>query len=389
MDNFKEQAWRAIRAHEPELCALAIRILEHPELGYAEEQASAWVSEALARHGFKVERPYGGLPTALRAYRGTGSGPRVAFLAEYDALPGVGHGCGHNLIAAAAVGAALGVAAVLEQTGGDLYVIGTPAEEVTDQEAGKIKLLKAGAFQDIDVALMTHPSSGSYILGGDLGFIACELIFRGRAAHAAVDPWNGANALDGLLLTFNNINALRQHLRPEIRIHSMITDGGQAPNIIPERASARVMVRAPDSQTLAQVFARVQDCARAGALASGTEVDVEVLTTVYNRRVFPTLNRLIVANFDQLGEPLNKKPFHSGGSADLGNLSHAMPATMFWIKTHPVGTPGHSPELAQAAGEEPALRGMLASACVLAGVALDLFSDPALLEQVREDFAKE
>jgi len=389
MESVKERAWEAIRAHESELRELAARILEHPELGYAEEQASAWVSEVLARHGFEVERPYGGLPTALRACRGSGSGPRVAFLAEYDALPGVGHGCGHNLIAAAAVGAALGVAAVLGQVDGDVCVIGTPAEEFLGQEEGKLKLLRAGAFEDVDVALMTHPFYDTCLQGSDLAFIACEFTFHGRTAHAAADPWNGANALDGLLLTFGNINALRQHLRPEVRIHGIITEGGQAPNIIPERASARFMVRDRDPERLEQVFARVEDCARAGALASGTRVDVSRVTKVYNTRVNRPLNQLIAANLTGLGEPLNPELRHSSGSTDFGNVSHVVPAAMFYIRTHPEGIPWHSAEVARASGEELALQGMLTSACALAGVALDLVGDPTLLDRVREDFTRE
>jgi amidohydrolase len=284
------------------------------------------------------------------------------------------------------MGAALGVASVLGELSGTVCVIGTPAEELLAQGAGKIKLLQAGGFEGVDVALMMHPFYESRLMGGDLGVISCELTFHGRPAHAAVDPWNGANALDGLLLTFNNINALRQHLRPEIRVHGIISDGGQAPNIVPERASARLMVRARDAQTLQQAFDRIEVCARAGALASGTEMELSSINTVVNTRINATLNGLIAANFQQLGEPLHPDPLHVDGSTDFGNVSQQIPGASFWIKTHPAGVAWHSLEVTQAAGDEPALHGMLASACVLAGVALDLFGDSALLDQVYDDF---
>jgi amidohydrolase len=384
----KQRAWAAIDTLRPELDALALRILEHPELGYAEVQASGWLGELLAGHGFEVERPFGGLETAFRAISGPGKRPEVAFLAEYDALPEVGHGCGHNLIGPAAVGAALGVASVAGSLGGSVSVIGTPAEEYLGQVEGKLKLLEAAVFRDVDVALMVHPQYANRVLGGDLGFVACEISFAGSPAHAAADPWNGANALDGLLLTFNNINALRQQLHPEIRVHGIITDGGQAPNIVPERAAAQLMVRADTPDKLEAAYARVEDCARAGALASGTQVTISRTTTVYNSRLNPTLNRLILENFAFLGVEMDQTPCQLGGSTDFGNVSQALPAAMFLVETHPEGISWHSAEVAGMAGDAQALSGMLIGAKVLAGVALDLLGDAALLAQVQKDFAQ-
>ena len=382
----KQKAWETMRAHESEFRALALRILQHPEVGYAEEKASAWLSEMLAQHGFQVERPLGGLPTAFLASRAAGEGPTVAFLAEYDALPGVGHGCGHNLIGTAAAAAGIGVAAVLGQTGGRVSVMGTPAEEITDREAGKIALLQAGAFEGMDVTLMMHPWYDTRLLKRDLGFIACEMTFTGHPAHAAVDPWNGANALDGVILTYNNINALRQHVQPDVRIHGIISEGGQAPNIIPERAVARFMVRSQDSETLERVYAQVEDCARAGALATGTAVEIRKTTTVLNTRRNATLDRLILENFTELGEPIDNDPLYIGGSTDFGNVSQVIPSAMFWINTHPQPKSWHSAEVAQASGEEMALRGMMLSAEAMAGAAVDLLDDPIQLEQARRDF---
>jgi amidohydrolase len=384
----KQEAWATIDRHRPELEALALRILAHPELGYAEVQASGWLAGMLAANGFAVERPYAGLETAFRAGLVGQARPNVAFLAEYDALPEVGHGCGHNLIGPAALGAALGAAAVLDRLPGTVSVLGTPAEEYLGQVEGKLKMLEAGAFREVDVALMVHPQYANRVVGGDLGFVACELAFAGRPAHAAADPWNGANALDGLLLTYNNINALRQHLQPEIRVHGIITDGGQAPNIVPERACASLMVRADTPAKLEAAFARVEDCARAGALASGTEVTISRTTTVYNSRINPTLNRLAVENFGQLGETVDEEAYTMSGSTDLGNVSQVVPTAMFLVQTHPAGTPWHSADAARLSGEAAALRGMVVGAKVLAGVAIDLLADAALLAQAEEDFAR-
>jgi amidohydrolase len=379
-------AWERITSHEQALRDLATRIWENPEVGYAEEKASAWLCEMLAANGFTVEKPFGGLPTAFLARMGAGQ-PSIALLAEYDALPGVGHGCGHNLIGTAAVGAAIGVAGILEQTGGSICVIGTPAEEFFDREEGKTKLLAAGGFKGIDAALMLHPFFENQLVGGDLGFVAFDLVFHGRPAHAAADPWNGANALDGLITTFVNINALRQQLRPETRIHGIITDGGQAPNIIPTRAAARFMVRSPERDKLEEIYQRVQECARAGALASGTTVEILHLTTVLNTRTNRTIDRLVTANFDEIGEPMVKEPHFSSGSTDFANVSHVMPAVSFNIKTHPAGIPWHSRLVTDAATSDLAMHGMLAGARVLAGTAIDLLGDPAQLAQARKDIA--
>lgn len=381
----KQKAWGAISQLENELRSLSIRILENPELGYSEFKAAGWLSETLQAAGFELEMPLAGLPTAFRAARRHGSGPVIALLAEYDALPEIGHGCGHNLIGPAAVGAALGVASVLPEMNGEIRVIGTPAEEYLGQVEGKIKLLEAGVFQNVDAALMMHPHYANCIQVSDMGFIALKLVFHGKAAHAASRPWAGVNALDGLLLTYTNINALRQQVRPEIRIHGIITDGGQAPNTIPERAAASMMVRARDPESMEEVYKRVMDCARAGALASDAQLEAERITTVFNTRVNHTLNDLILANSRALGLPTDEEPFHNGGSSDFGNVSQVVPSATFWTWTHH-DVPWHSNAVAQASGSEMALNGMIGSARVMAGVVIDLLCNSSTMEQVKQDF---
>ncbi|MGD8457632.1 MAG: M20 family metallopeptidase [Anaerolineales bacterium] len=382
----KERARKTIKENNEQFVQLALEILDNPELGYQEYKSSQALVNVLMGAGFKITKPYGGLETAFKAEVSHGKGPNIFFLAEYDALPGVGHGCGHNLIGTAAVAAAIGAAQALPEVGGTIGVIGTPAEEYNGVEEGKIKLLKAGAFRNVSAALMLHPSYTRQVMGRDLGFIACEFKFFGKPAHAAADPWNGLNALDGLLATFNNINALRQQIQPHVRIHGVITEGGQAPNIIPNYTEAQFMVRAEDPKTLEQVYIRVCECAQAGALSSGTRLEINKITTVYNTRINPTLNRLIENNYEEIGMPITASPYQMDASSDFGNVSQEIPAAMFMLESHPQGIPWHSVEVAQASGEEKALTAMINGACVMAGVALDLLADGKLLSQVREDF---
>ena len=382
----KQAAWDVIREHGDAFRALALEILHDPELGYQEHRASRRLAESLAEAGFETHRPYGALETAFRAQRTAGDGPGIFFLAEYDALPEIGHGCGHNLIGPAAALAAVGAAAVLDDLGGTVGVIGTPAEEYAGEEEGKVRLLDAGAFEGVDTALMLHPYSEYQLLGSDLGFIACSLHYRGKTAHAAADPWAGRNALDGLLAAFQGINALRSAVQPDVRIHGVITDGGRVPNVIPDYAAGQFMVRAADPGTLHQVYERFCDCARAGAQATGTEVEIERITTVYNTRPNPALAGLIEDNLEQRGVPFNPEPYRMSASSDFGNVSQQLPAAMFFIASHPEGMPWHSREVAAAAGEEQALTAMVEGACVLAGAAVDLLADPNLFQQVRKDF---
>ena len=382
----KQRAWDKIRQDEQKYRRLALDILAHPELGYQEVRSSRLLREALEGEGFQTQQPYGGLETAFRASRVVDAEPAVYFLAEYDALPEIGHGCGHNLIGAAAAAAAAGTGTVLQDTGGAVGVIGTPAEEYLGEEEGKVKLLQADAFRDVTVALMLHPSTRRQVMGGDLGFIACDLIYRGETAHAAADPWSGRNALDGVIAAFNGINALRQHVPPEVRIHGVITAGGEAPNVVPEYAAAQFMVRAADPETLEEVYGRVCDCARAGALSSGTELEIKRVTTVYNTRINPTLNRLIAENFRALGAPVDPEPYQMAASSDFGNVSQRLPAAMFMLESHPEDIPWHSRAVAEASGEEKALEAMIRGACVMAGAAVDLLLDEALAAQVKKDF---
>jgi amidohydrolase len=384
----KQQAEAAIDGSARELVELSRKIQSSPETAYEEYQASCWVADALERHGFEVARRLCGLETAFVASQsGQGPGPTVALIAEYDALPGVGHGCGHNLIATGAVGAALGIRDLMPRLGGVLKVFGTPAEECTSQPGGKIRLLEAGAFEGVEACLMFHPWTATQLVGSDLAVTALDISFKGKAAHAAADPWKGANALDGVLLTYMNINALRQHVKSDVRIHGIITEGGDAANVIPDRASARFAVRSVDKNYLREVVSRVEDCARGAALATKTEVVLDELVTIENTLANGVLASVVKANLHAEDMAFEDGVFLPG-STDFGNLSQRVPSCWFMLKTHRPDLNWHSREVAAEAVSDEAHSAMLQGAKILAFSCIDLFTNPELVERAQREFVE-
>jgi amidohydrolase len=386
MSRLKDAIARAVETLADELEALSRRIHAHPELGYQEVQASGWLAEFLAARGFKVEKPVAGVETAFRATLESGEGPTVAILCEYDALPGIGHACGHNVIAAAGAGAGAALAALGgERPKGRIQVIGTPAEE---GGGGKIRLIEGGVFKDVDCAMMIHGFDRTILHQDLLGIVRVTFDFTGKAAHAAADPWEGLNALDGVIQTFNAINALRQQVRPDVRIHGVITNGGQAPNIIPEAASATFYVRAATLEYMWEVCRRVVACAEGAARATGTELRVVQLPTVYEpMKRNETLLGLFRENLERLGERDEPPVPNRLGSSDIGNVSQVVPAIQPYIKVAETGTPIHSRAFAEAAVGPGARRGLLLAATALAMTAADLLGDPALVGRARDEFA--
>jgi len=387
-ESLKGQAKIAIDEARDELEELSRKIQANPEVAYQEVRAAWWVGDALERHGFEVQRGLGGLETAFEAsLKGKGSGPVIAVIAEYDALPGVGHGCGHNLIAAGAVGAAIGLRSAMPRLDGMLKVFGTPAEECTFEPGGKIQLMDRGALEDIGACLMFHPWTATQLVGSDLAVTTLEIDFRGKTAHAAADPWRGANALDGVLLTYMNINALRQHVKSDVRIHGIVTHGGDAPNVVPDRASALFAVRSVDKDYLGQVVSRVEDCAQGAALATGTRVTTKRLVTIENSLANPVLAEIVRANMEAEGMEFEESVFLPG-STDFGNLSQKVPAFWFMLETHRKGLNWHSKEVAEEAVSDHAHSAMLQGAKVLAMSCIDLFTDPDLVDRAGQEFEK-
>jgi amidohydrolase len=387
MSSVHEEIARAVDRLADDLEVLSRNIHDHPELGYQEVKAAGWLTEFLAAHGFKVERGVAGVETAFRATIETGEGPTIAILCEYDALPGLGHACGHNVIAASGAGAGAALAAVRDRLGrGRIQVIGTPAEE---GGGGKIRLIRGGVFQGVDAAMMVH-GWDQWIAHQDLlGIVRVAFEFTGKAAHASADPWEGVNALDAVIQTFNNISMLRQQVRPECRIHGIITHGGSAPNIIPEFAAATFYVRAPDLEEMWALYRRVVACAEGAARATGCSLKVVEHDNAYEpMKRNETLLEVWRAHMRRLGLVEAPAPRDRLGSSDVGNVSQVIPTIQPLVKIAPDGTPIHSRAFEAAAVSPQARDGMLAAARMMAMTAADLLSDPALLRRAKEEFAR-
>jgi amidohydrolase len=379
----KKAARERLERALPELIALSHRIHAHPELAFEEERASAWVAETLDAGGFTVERGIAGLPTALAAR--AGSGPlHVAFLAEYDCLPGMGHACGHNLIAAMAVGAGLTAARVADDVGLTVSVIGTPAEE---SGGGKVLLLEHGAFDGVHAALMAHPAPVDAVDPPMLAWSHFEVEYTGKAAHASAFPEHGVNALDALTVAQTGIGLLRQHLRPGDRVHGIVTCGGAAPNVVPDRTTASYMVRARCSEELADVRWRVERCFEAGALATGAVLTMRELSPMYaDVRHDADLGRLYRMNAEALGRRFvipSSTLERAAGSTDMGNVSQVLPAIHPVIGIDSLPAVNHQPAFAAHCVTAAADRAVHDGALALGWTAIDVAGDAALATRLR------
>ena len=388
MSDVKDLLAAAVDRLADELEGLSHRIHENPELCYQEVQAAGWLADFLAAHGFAVERGIAGVPTAFRATLETGDGPTVAILCEYDALPAIGHACGHNVIAAAGAGAGAALAAARDRLPrGRVQVIGTPAEE---GGGGKIRLLQGGVFRDVDAAMMIHGWDRWVAHQDLLGVVRVGFEFAGKAAHASAEPWAGVNALDAVIQTFNAVGMLRQQVRPDSRIHGIVTNGGVAPNIIPELAAALFYVRAPRLTELGELTQRVIACAEGAARATGCTLRVVEHDNAYEpmRRV-PALVDAFRANMRRLGVTESPEAKGQLGSSDVGNVSQVVPTIQPYVKIAPHGTPWHSRAFEAAARSGEARQGLVAAAKALAMTAFDLLADPGLVARAKTELTTE
>ncbi len=385
--SLKDAARDAVDARRVELLALSHAIHARPELAFEEHEAARLLVAALRGAGIEVEPGAYGLPTAFAAEFGPTGAPCVALLAEYDALPGIGHACGHNLIATAGVGAGLALAALGRALPGRVRVLGTPAEE---HGCGKELMARRGAFEGVDAALMIHPAGVNLVTMPCIAMAELEVVFRGEAAHAAAMPDRGVNALDAMMLAYQAVAALRQHIRQTERIHGIVTDGGQAPNVVPERSAGRFYVRAADTQDLAPLKARVEACFRAGALATGCAVEIAWGEADYRDiHLNDPLATAFRRNAESLGReffPIEKLPSGIQGSTDLGNVSYRVPSIHPMLAAAPLHVTIHNPEFAKWAGSELGDAAALDGAKALAMTALDFFCDADLRRRAREAF---
>ncbi|HXC93407.1 MAG TPA: M20 family metallopeptidase [Geobacteraceae bacterium] len=378
-----EQVVAAATSLTPELLRIVRALYEKPELPLKENNAAALLTGILGDNGFEVSRGVAGMETAFIGTSGSGS-PSVALIAEMDGLPGLGHACGHNIIAAASTGAALILSKLLPAGSATISVFGTPAEELG---IGKIEMIKAGCFEGIDFAMMVHPSSKRQVIKQFLGLAKIRFTFHGKAAHAAAYPEDGVNALDAVIQTFNSVNAMRQQTRQDVRIHGIITDGGVAPNIIPAKGSCYFYVRADDLQELEKSKERLITCAKAAGIATGCTLEIEDDPRVIApMKILPSFYRIYSEQLATLGlEESEAARDKNKGSSDIGNLSQVVPT----IHPHvPIGaginihTEGFAAATISKRGELAAVEG----ATALALTAIELIFSPARRADINKEF---
>ena len=387
----QERILRAIEAAAGATRKTSDFIYNNPETAMKEVKSSAALADLMEEFGFEVEREAGGVKTAFVAKRGSG-GPVIGFLAEYDALPGVDHGCGHNLIAGSNAVAGIGLAAALEDLPGTVIVYGCPAEEAI---GGKVYMANAGVFEGLDIALTTHPGAGGSSFnpvvegsGSSLAWQEIEIEFHGQTAHAAADPENGRNALNALLYVFRGIDGLRQHVKPSVRMHGVITHGGQVPNVVPDYTRGHFFVRAETLAETAELAEKVRSIAEGAASMTFCEVTYTLPHPPY-ADVVPnyTLSRRIKANLDELGMELpDQVPGPGRGSTDVGNVSYLAPTACARFPITEGRVPWHSTVVNEAAGTEMAYESMFTAARSVALTGLECLEDHSLIEAARSEW---
>lgn len=381
----KNRITSEISGKMPELAEISKYLYENPELGDEEYKAVKLLTDYFRKNGFSVEDSVYGLSTTFRAvYDSHKEGAHIALFCEYDALPQMGHGCGHNLISAMSVGAALGLKSVLDEIGGKVSVFGTQAEETSGVKG---ILAEKGAYDGVDAAMMAHPAAVSEESGSSLALNAIKFEYFGKAAHAAAIPEKGINALDGVILLYNGINALRQHVTSDVRIHGIISHGGVAPNIVPDYAEAKFYVRSKSRENLETVVAKVKECAEGAAKMTGARVKISKFENAYDDlRTNKTLSSLFSANLHELGEQEIRPASDGIGSIDIGNVSHVVPVIHPWIGVGDASLIIHSREFAEHTVTEQGRATIYRGACALAMTAYDVITSKENQKKIKEEF---
>ena len=371
---------------------IALDIHARPETSNHEYFACETLTKQLLAEGFEVKVDVAGHPTGFTGtYRSTKPGPTLCFLAEYDALMGLGHGCGHNLFGATSLLAAASLKQVIDEVGGEIRVYGTPGEEGGENGSAKGSFVREGFFRDVDAALCVHPGSDRHVLThAEIACAPFHIEFRGKAAHAAANPQDGVNALDALILTFNAIGLLRQQLPQDVRIHGIITHGGDAPNTIPDYTEGKFYVRAATVKRMMEVYHKIEKIAEGAALQTGCTVVTEPTQRNLVENIIPTpsFDAVYREALESLGETVPDDPPHSLGSSDVGNVSQVIPTIQPMIRISDMPVAGHSVEKKEACRSETGLRSIALGAKALALTALELILEPEKLAQIKKDHAK-
>lgn len=355
-------------------------IYANPELGNEEYKAVKVLTELLKEHNFEVEEKYLNMDTAFKATFDSGKpGLTVGYLCEYDALPGIGHGCGHNMIGAISAGAGIALSKIINEVGGKVIVYGTPAEETN---GAKVIMVEEGAFDELDCAMMVHPNDKTYASGTSSALYPIQFTFKGKTAHAASCPEQGINALNAVIQLFNGIDALRQHVTKDVLMHGIITEGGVAANIVPERAVAQFYIRAAKKATVTEVLEKVKNIARGAALMTGCELEMDRYELPYDDlNTNETLSEAFNENLRSLGITEIHAPKTGGGSSDIGNVSYVTPTIHPYISISNCEVRGHSRELAKATTESLGHERLLTAVLALAYTGYDVLSKKIILNK--------
>lgn len=386
-EEMKNKVENLVEGLKKEFAELSKFIYDNPELGYEEFKSSKAHVDLLRKHGFRVEEGYLGINTAFRAeYDSKKEGPAIAYLAEYDALPVIGHGCGHNILGTTSTGAGIVLSKLIDDIGGKVVVFGTPAEETS---GAKVEMANRGAFSDIDTALIVHPAAKFEKSSSSLAMEAIQFTFKGKTAHAAAAPEKGINALDACIAAFNSINALRQHMLPSARVHGVIKEGGRAANIVPDLAVAQFYVRTLAKDYLKELSEKVKNCARAGALSAGAELEITNFEASFDNLV--TNNNLhdsFLKNLGSVGINSIEDTELMLGSTDVGNVSQVCPTIhpSFGIAEDGVDITPHTVEFARATLTKTAHQNMLKTISALVLTGADVITDKELLRKIKEEF---
>lgn len=385
MSELKEKLSQFFENYKNEFIELNEYLYNNPELGLQEFKACAAHTAILEKHGFNITRNFADLETAFQAsFKNGSNGPRIAILAEYDALPGIGHGCGHNIFGVTSVATGILVKELMKDIAGEILVIGTPAEETN---GAKVDMAQKGVFNDIDIAMAVHPSGEAHYRSGvSQAMEALQFTFKGKTAHASGAPHEGINALDGVLMLFNSVNALRQQTLETARVHGIITKGGEAANIIPDLAVANFYVRAKSLEYLKGFVERVKNCAKGAALATGTTLEITNYETSFANLITNNkLSETYEKNLRSLGV-IDIRDKESHGSTDMGDVSHCCPTIHPYFPLTTAHLVGHSVEFACASIAPEAYKGMKEASLAMALTALELFENKKLLNEIKEEF---
>lgn len=386
--DIREQIIQHIEAKKEIYLKASHDIHERPEIGNEEVFASGVLTALLEDEGFTVEKAVAGHKTSFLARKKAGKpGPSIAFLAEYDALPGLGHACGHNIIGTMSVAAAISFSKLLEETGGEAVVFGTPAEEGGPNGSAKGSFVKYGLLEGIDAAMMIHPSGRTKLTSSSLAVDPLDFEYIGKPAHAASAPHEGINALDAVIQLFNGINALRQHVPEDVRIHGIITHGGDAPNIVPEYAKARFYIRASTRKRLDEITKRVKAIAEGAALSTGAELNIIAFQNqVDDLLVNTAFDEVFKESIESLGETVDAERDEGIGSTDAGNISQVVPTIHPYIKIGADDLIGHTVPFREAAKSAQGDAALIKGAQALALTAYKLTEDPQLLASIKNEF---